>query len=215
MQLVKSSRNYSFWETGSRTNLSSSSLSSAVQPVSILYLLLTHPDLCFTFYFPSNLLHISFSLICMLSPAHIFWIQNVTSDPVSEKPELHQLHSKKKPHRACYLCKRQHHCQNLFCSWAPAFEPTMPNQSHILWRASIVPEQPQYLAMSKLIETDLTHLLYRAIPRSQQSRTVSHHCSILHANGNSWPLCCVLRWKKINQLCHTSLHVCYEVRLCT
>lgn len=139
----------------------------------------------------------------------------MTSDPVSEKPRLQQLQSKKKPHRACFLCKRQHRCQNLSCSWALASEPTMPNQFHILWRASIVPEHPQYLGTSKLTETDLTHLFYRAIPHSQQSRTVSHRCSILHANGNGWPLCCVLRWKKINQLCHTSFHICYEVRLCT
>lgn len=44
----------------------------------------------------SNLLHISFVQMCMLSPAHTFWIQNVTSDPASKRQRLHQLHCKKK-----------------------------------------------------------------------------------------------------------------------
>lgn len=39
------------------------------------------------FYFPSNLPCIPLLQMCMLSPAHTFWIQNVTSDPLFQRDQ--------------------------------------------------------------------------------------------------------------------------------
>lgn len=138
------------------------------------------------FYFPSNLLCIPLLQMSMLSSAHTFWIQNVTSDPLFQRDQdswLQQLHSKKLAVFATGSISAWTRC-------IPALPPLDAHQPHIPRRfihCSTILKQPQYLKVSKFTEISfLSPVGPYLIPNGAEQSAL--YRSILRANGNSWPV---------------------------